>query len=92
MIELTKFEDVKKARQDFPDYVKHTPILRAEKLDEVLNHKVYLKPECLQTTGSFKVRGATNKILSLTQEEKDKGIIASSSGNHGLELLYHLIC
>lgn len=84
MIELTKFEDIKKAKENFPDYVKHTPLLRAEKLDELLNHKVYFKPECLQTTGSFKVRGATNKILSLTQEEKDKGIIASSSGNHGL--------
>lgn len=83
-MELTKFEDIVRARRNFPSYVKKTPLLRAEKLDEVLGQTVYLKPECLQTTGSFKVRGATNKILSLGEEEKAKGIIASSSGNHGL--------
>lgn len=87
-IQLTKFEDIKKARENFPAYVQHTPLVRAEKLDELLGQQVYLKPECLQTTGSFKVRGATNKILSLTDEEKAKGIIASSSGNHGLGVAY----
>lgn len=74
--------DIKKAAERLASYVKHTPIIRAEKMDDVLGCQVYLKPECLQKTGSFKIRGATNKILSMTDEEREKGIIASSSGNH----------
>lgn len=74
--------DIKEAAARLAPYVKHTPILRAEKLDEALGCQVYFKPECLQKTGSFKIRGATNKILSMTDEERAKGIIASSSGNH----------
>lgn len=74
--------DIKEAATRLAPYVKHTPILRAEKLDESLGCQVYFKPECLQKTGSFKIRGATNKILSMTDEERAKGIIASSSGNH----------
>lgn len=49
---------------------------------------MYFKPECLQLTGSFKIRGASNKILTMTDEEKEKGIIASSSGNHALGVAY----
>ena len=75
-------KDIMAASERLAKYVKHTPILRAEKLDETLGCEVYFKPECLQKTGSFKIRGATNKILTLTEEERDKGIIASSSGNH----------
>lgn len=74
--------DIKEAATRLAPYVKHTPILRAEKLDESLGCQVYFKPECLQKTGSFKIRGATNIILSMTDEERAKGIIASSSGNH----------
>ena len=75
-------QDIKQASERIAPYVKRTPILRAEKLDDLLGCTTYLKPECLQLTGSFKIRGATNKILSMTDEERAKGIIASSSGNH----------
>lgn len=81
-------DDIKAASERLAPYVKRTPILRAEKLDDDLGCEVYFKPECLQKTGSFKIRGATNKILSLTQEEKDRGIIASSSGNHAQGVAY----
>jgi threonine dehydratase len=50
--------------------------------------QVYLKPECLQKTGSFKIRGAVNKIFSLSDEEKERGVIAVSSGNHGRAVAY----
>jgi threonine dehydratase len=63
-------------------------LLRGDRLEELIRGEVYLKPECLQITGSFKIRGATNKILSLTDEEKEKGIIASSSGNHAQGVAY----
>lgn len=81
-------EDIKAASNRLKHYVRHTPLLRGDKLDKVINCEVYLKPECLQITGSFKLRGATNKILTLTEEEKEKGIIASSSGNHALGVAY----
>lgn len=81
-------DDIKAASERLAPYVKRTPILRTEKLDDDLGCEVYFKPECLQKTGSFKIRGATNKILSLTQEEKDRGIIASSSGNHAQGVAY----
>ncbi|MGD2270922.1 MAG: threonine/serine dehydratase [Desulfobacterales bacterium] len=50
--------------------------------------KVYLKLECLQNTGAFKVRGAANKILSLSEEKKKKGVITFSTGNHGKAVAY----
>lgn len=81
-------DDIKAASERLAPYVKRTPILRAEKLDDDLGCEVYFKPECLQKTGSFKIRGATNKILTMTQEEKDRGIIASSSGNHAQGVAY----
>ena len=79
-----KLSDIEAASERLHPYVKHTPLLRSEALDEVLGCEVYFKPECLQLTGSFKIRGASNKILTMTDEEKEKGIIASSSGNHAL--------
>lgn len=81
-------EDIKTASNRLKHYVRHTPLLRGDKLDKVINCEVYLKPECLQITGSFKLRGATNKMLTLTEEEKEKGIIASSSGNHAQGVAY----
>ena len=81
-------EDIKTASNRLKNYVRHTPLLRGDKLDKVINCEVYLKPECLQITGSFKLRGATNKMLTLTDEEKAKGIIASSSGNHAQGVAY----
>lgn len=80
--------DIKAASKRLKDHVRHTPLMRGEKLEQLLNCEVYLKPECLQITGSFKIRGATNKILTLTDAEKKKGIIASSSGNHAQGVAY----
>ena len=80
--------DIKRAYERLSGRVRHTPILRGSILDTTLGCKVFFKLECLQLTGSFKIRGATNKILSLTEEEKEKGIIASSSGNHAMGVAY----
>lgn len=55
-------KDVKAAKERLREHVKHTPLLRGEKLDQTLNCEVYFKPECLQVTGSFKIRGATQNI------------------------------
>jgi len=76
-------EDIEAARKRIEPYVVRTPLLRLQNLDQYLGCEVYVKPECMQTTGSFKLRGAMNKILSLTDEERERGIVAASSGNHG---------
>ncbi len=81
-------KDIQDASRNLKSYVRHTPLLRGDKLDDSVHCQVYLKPESLQITGSFKLRGATNKILSLTDDEKEKGIIASSSGNHAQGVAY----
>lgn len=59
-----------------------TPLLRCDALDEATGGKVFLKPEVLQRTGSFKFRGAYNRISRLTAEERKGGVVAFSSGNH----------
>lgn len=79
---MINFEDVKNAADRIHGYVLRTPLLRVPALDEALGCEVYLKHEGFQNTGSFKLRGATNAILSLTEEERKKGIVACSSGNH----------
>jgi threonine dehydratase len=76
-------QDVREAAQRIRPYIRHTPLLREQSMDKMLGCQAYLKPEMLQITGAFKLRGALNKILSLTPEEMKQGIITSSSGNHG---------
>lgn len=69
-------------------HIRHTPLLRAEKIEKAAGCRLYLKPETLQITGAFKIRGALNKALSLSKEEIANGIIATSSGNHAQGLAY----
>jgi threonine dehydratase len=76
-------QDVREAAERIRPYIRHTPLLRELSMDKILGCQAYLKPEMLQITGAFKLRGALNKILSFTPDEMQKGIIATSSGNHG---------
>ena len=80
MLDMTKFEE---ARERIAPYIRETPLLRLPNLDDALGCEVYAKLETMQVTGSFKIRGALNKVLQLTDEEKARGIVAVSSGNHG---------
>ena len=59
-----------------------TPVIESEKLNNKFNCRFFIKAETLQRTGSFKIRGACNMIANLTESEKQKGIVAFSSGNH----------
>ncbi|MDR1741167.1 MAG: pyridoxal-phosphate dependent enzyme [Synergistaceae bacterium] len=81
-------EKVREARERISTAVRRTPLLRAERLDAPLGCEVWLKPENLQITGSFKVRGAMNKILSMSPDERARGVIAASSGNHAQGVAY----
>ncbi|MCO5400234.1 threonine/serine dehydratase [Ralstonia soli] len=81
-------QDIREAQERLRPHIKHTPLLRAEKIEKVVGCQLYLKPETLQITGAFKIRGALNKALSMPREEIANGIIATSSGNHAQGLAY----
>jgi threonine dehydratase len=81
-------QDIREARERLKPHIRHTPLLRAEKIEKAVGCQLYLKPETLQITGAFKIRGALNKSLSLPKEEIANGIIATSSGNHAQGLAY----
>jgi threonine dehydratase len=80
---LPSFEDVAAARARLSGRVVRTPMLRHPLLDEITGARVLLKPEPLQRTGSFKLRGATNALLKFTEAERRAGVVTHSSGNHG---------
>src|SRR5437660_6274962 len=79
---MLTFELIKQAAARIAGRVHHTPVITSRSFDEVAGSEVFYKCENLQRAGAFKARGATNKILSLTDEEKKRGVIAVSSGNH----------
>ena len=80
-------DDLRAAQQRIKPHIFTTPLLRAEELERD-GRRVFLKPENLQKTGSFKVRGAFNAITSLEPEARARGVIAFSSGNHGAAVAY----
>lgn len=88
LLEHPTLADIHQARARLKPHIRHTPLLRAEKMEPALGCRVYLKPETLQITGAFKIRGALNKALSLPREAIANGIIATSSGNHAQGLAY----
>ncbi len=79
MIELA---DVQAAAQRLHGVAHHTPVLRSRTLDGLAGAAVHVKAECFQRGGAFKFRGAYNKIVSLPEEERARGVLAYSSGNH----------
>jgi threonine dehydratase len=81
-------QDIRDAQERLKPHIRHTPILRAEKIEKAVGCQLYLKPETLQITGAFKIRGALNMSLSLPKEAIANGLIATSSGNHAQGLAY----
>ena len=69
-------------------HVRETPIVHSPALSEATGAEVWLKCENLQVTGSFKVRGATNRLLALSRDERRGGVVAASSGNHGVAVAH----
>ena len=80
--------ELKMAAERLEGTAKHTQIIASPVLSEMTGHTILLKPENLQVTGSFKIRGAYNKIASLTDEELERGIITASAGNHAQGVAY----
>jgi len=88
-IQSGKFiQKIWEARKQIQPFISSTPLIHSSPFSEKADSNVYLKLENLQKTGSFKVRGAANKILHLTEEEKRCGVATFSTGNHGLAVAY----
>jgi len=87
MKEKLTFQDVLDAREAIRPYVRQTPLELSFFLGDA-EHEFYFKLESLQRARSFKIRGAVNKMLSLTPEERERGVGAVSSGNHGSSVAY----
>jgi threonine dehydratase len=85
---MITLNDIQEAQTALKGVVHYTPLSHAPILSKQLNANIYLKKENLQLTGSFKIRGAFNKVQSLSDEEKAKGIVAASAGNHAQGLAY----
>lgn len=83
------FEDVSKAREAIRNSTILTPTVKAVRLSLHLGIDLYLKLENLQHTCAFKARGALNKLLTLSEEQKARGVIACSAGNHAQGVAYH---
>ncbi|MGI8670460.1 MAG: threonine ammonia-lyase [Aridibacter sp.] len=77
-----KISDIEDAQNVLKDTIIPTPILPDNKLSEKIGANAFLKAECLQRGGSFKIRGAFNKISRLNDDEKKRGVVAASAGNH----------
>lgn len=86
MLELSKIED---AARRLKGKIARTPCVESQLLSELACCRIHLKFENLQYTSSFKERGACNKLLLLTEEERARGVIAMSAGNHAQGVAYH---
>ena len=85
---MLKLSDFYSAQKRLRSWTRRTPMEYSHTLSKMCGGEVWLKLENYQVTGSFKIRGATNKLLLLSEEEKQKGVITSSSGNHAQGIGY----
>src|SRR3954471_19326382 len=82
-------DSIEKARERIADAIYRSPCPYSLSLSRLCGCEIYCKLDHLQVTGSFKERGARNKLLQLTLAERQLGVIAASAGNHALGLAYH---
>lgn len=85
---MNNINDVWLAYERIKPYIRKTPLEYSSELSNITNANVFLKMECWQHTGSFKPRGAFNCLQMLSLEQRKKGVIAPTAGNHGLGLSY----
>ncbi len=86
MLELPTYDDVREAAERIKPYVKKTPVMSSASINRMINADLFFKCENFQKVGAFKFRGATNAVLSLSDDEAARGVATHSSGNHGAAL------
>src|SRR5947207_7612619 len=89
MQQMITLVDVKAALERVCQSIYLSPCTVSATFSQLTGNTIYLKLDNLQRTGAFKERGALNKLLTLTKEERDQGVIAASAGNHAQGLAYH---
>src|ERR1700727_2493467 len=82
-------DDIQAAARRVDGHIERTPCRHSKTLSQITGAEVWVKFENLQFTASYKERGALNKLLQLTDDEKRRGVIAASAGNHAQGLAYH---
>lgn len=85
---MVSLSDIQAARERIADRIRRTPLMRASALGRMAGVRLFLKAEPLQKTGSFKVRGVFNRIGLMPEEDRQRGIIAISAGNHAQAVAY----
>ena len=86
---MISFVDIEEARERIREQIYFSPFPSSETISQMTGNRIFFKLENLQITGSFKERGALNRLLMLTGEEACRGVIAASAGNHGMAVAYH---
>ena len=89
MLEPPTIDDIRTAAERIKGAVIRTPMLISQTLSQIIGAEVWLKFENLQFTAAYKERGALNKLLQLSAEERERGVIAASAGNHAQAVAYH---
>ncbi|MHA1966060.1 MAG: threonine ammonia-lyase [Candidatus Thorarchaeota archaeon] len=85
---MVSVDDIEQARKRIKGHIRTTPLHHSPYLSELIDGSVSLKLESEQVTGSFKVRGALNRLMTLKKEESARGVITASTGNHGLGIAF----
>lgn len=86
---MITFVDIEEARERIQNQIYLSPFPYSETISQLAGNRVFFKLENLQMTGSFKERGALNRLLTLTPDEAKRGVIAASAGNHGMAVAFH---
>jgi threonine dehydratase len=86
---MSTFVDIEEARERIQNQIYLSPFPYSETISRLTGNRVFFKLENLQMTGSFKERGALNRLLTLTPDEAKRGVIAASAGNHGMAVAFH---
>src|SRR5437762_5566235 len=81
-----RYQDIVEARSRIASHVHRTPVMTSSSLNAIAGANLFFKCENLQRSGSFKMRGASNAVFSLSKEDADSGVLTHSSGNHGAAL------
>ena len=89
MRSMLSLQDIRAAAERLQGHILNTPCVESQTLSQIVGAQIFLKFENLQFTASFKERGACNKLTLLTQEERARGVIAMSAGNHAQGVAYH---
>ena len=87
-LERPTFQDVLETKNLIKDYLPRTPLYSYPQINQLLDAKVYIKHENFLPTGAFKTRGGINLIYNLSRDQKERGVVTASTGNHALSIAY----